>query len=165
MTHLIARRFGGLNHTTDEGESCSTNTRNAQITINFRVVLIALISLAITPAATAKIYKCDGPDGPVYSDMECEPDAAQVELSTTPGVSDGVYDETIVELAEKKANRQEPNNSNNNQTNISNRNSTETTEPAGRWERNPRQLTDRDVSRDPKPTQQPKPKPSVKRKK
>ena len=157
MTHLIVRRFRGLSYTDDEGMSCSTNTRNAQITINCRIVLIALISLAITPMATAQIYKCDGPDGPVYSDRECGPDATHVELSKTSGASDGVYDETIAELAEKKANREQARNSkqarnsNIDHTEISNLN----TEPAGRWVRNPRRLTDRNVSRDPKPSTPP----------
>ena len=151
MTHLIVRRFRGLNHTADKGVSCSTTTRNAQVTINYRIVLITLISLAIAPMAAAQIYKCDGPDGPVYSDRECGADATHVELSTTPEVSGGVYDEAKVELAEKKANREQARNSNIDNTDFSNLNSAGTTEPAGRWVRNPQQIKNRIDSRDPKP--------------
>jgi len=111
--------------------------------------------------ATAQIYKCDGPDGPVYSDRECGPDATHVEVSTTPGVSGGVYDESKVELAEKKADREQARkskqalNSNINHTDFSNLNSAGTTEPAGRWVRNPQQIKNRIDSRDPKPTTKP----------
>lgn len=94
-----------------------------------------LILLAISPLATAQIYKCDGPDGPVYSDRECGPNAASVELAETSGVS-GVSDETKAELAQKKAEREEvrTNNSNVNTNNNSQFN-TANTEPAGRWQR------------------------------
>ena len=44
-----------------------------------------------------------------------------------------------------------------------NRSSSLTTEPAGRWVRNPRRLTDRDVSRDPRPRTQPVKRTGVKR--
>lgn len=66
--------------------------------------LILLISLAITPLASAQIYKCDGPDGPIYSDQECGPGATNVEVAETSGVS-GVSEETKTELAAKKAER------------------------------------------------------------
>lgn len=128
---------------------------------NYRTTIIALIALAVSPMAIAQIFKCDGPNGPVYSDRECGPDATHVELSTTPGVSGGVYDEAKVELAEKKANREQARNSkqalnsNIDHTDFNNLNSAGTTEPAGRWVRNPQRLKDRNVSRDPKPTTQP----------
>ena len=122
---------------------------------NRRTALVVLMALAITPMATAQIYKCDGPDGPVYSDRECGADATHVELSTTPGVSSGVYDEAIVELAEKKAGREQAHNSNIDHTDFSNLNSAGTTEPAGRWVRNPQQIKNRIDSRDPKPTTKP----------
>jgi len=111
--------------------------------------------------AAAQIYKCDGPDGPVYSDRECGADATHVELSTTPEVSGGVYDEAKVELAEKKAKRaqarnsKQARNSNIDQNEIGNLNSTVATEPAGRWVRNPQQIKKRIDSRDPKPRTQP----------
>ena len=161
MKHLIVRRFEGLDHTADKGVPCSINTRSTQIMRNCKTALIALIALAITPMATAQIYKCDGPDGPVYSDRECGPDATHVEVSTTPGVSDGVYDESKVELAEKKADREQARNSkqalnsNIDHTDFNNLNSAGTTEPAGRWVRNPQQIKNRIDSRDPIPTTQP----------
>ena len=128
---------------------------------NRRTALVVLMALAITPMATAQIYKCDGPDGPVYSDRECGADATHVELSTTPGVSSGIYDEAIVELAEKKAGREQARNSkqalnsNIDHTDFNNLNSAGTTEPAGRWVRNPQQIKNRIDSRDPKPTTKP----------
>ena len=69
-------------------------------------VLVVLISVAITPLATAQIYKCDGPDGPIYSDSECGPGATNVEIEETSGLS-GVSDETKAELAVKKVERKE----------------------------------------------------------
>ena len=161
MKHLIVRRFEGLDHTADKGVSCSITTRSTQIMRNCRTALVALIAIAIAPMATAQIYKCDGPDGPVYSDQECGPDAEHVELSTTPTVSDGVYDEAIAELAEKKEIREQTRNSNQThnsnikQTDLNNLNSAEITEPAGRWVRNPQQIKKRIDSRDPKPTTKP----------
>ena len=47
--------------------------------------LTALITLVITPAAVAEIYKCDGPDGPIFSDKKCGSDAANVELPESSG--------------------------------------------------------------------------------
>ena len=47
--------------------------------------LITLITLVITPAAVAEIYKCDGPDGPIFSDKKCGLDAANVELPESSG--------------------------------------------------------------------------------
>jgi len=132
------------------------------IMVNCSTTLVALIALAITPMATAQVYKCDGPDGPVYSDRECGPDATHVEISESSGLS-GVSDETKAELAEKKADREQARNRNNDTAANYNRSSSLTTEPAGRWVRNPRRLTDRDVSRDPRPRTQPVPRTGVKR--
>ena len=50
-----------------------------------RISLFTLITLAITPAAVAEIYKCDGPDGPIFSDKKCGSDAANVELPESSG--------------------------------------------------------------------------------
>jgi len=133
-----------------------------QIMGNCRITLVALIALAITPMATAQVYKCDGPDGPVYSDRECGPDATNVKISESSGLS-GVSDETKAELAEKKAEREQARDHNNNTAVNYSQNSSLTTEPAGRWVRNPRRLTDRDVSRDPRPRTQPVPRKGVKR--
>jgi len=129
---------------------------------NCRTALIALIALAITPMATAQVYRCDGPDGPVFSDRKCGPDATNVELSESSGLS-GVSDESKAELAKKKADREQARNSNNNGAVISNRNSALATEPAGRWERYPRRLKDRGVGREPRPSTQPVPRTGVKR--
>ena len=101
-----------------------------------RQILVALIALAFTPVASAQIFKCDGPDGPVYTDRECGPDATNVELSDTSGVG-GVSDETKAELAQKKANRKEANNLNNNAAVNNNQYNTLSAEPAGRWTRRP----------------------------
>ena len=97
------------------------------------VILSALFLMAASPLATAQIYKCDGPDGPIYSDRECGPDAASVELAKTSGIS-GVSDETKTELAQKKAEREEER-ANNSNTNTDNnyQSNTVNTEPAGRW--------------------------------
>ena len=101
-----------------------------KIPFNFISVLVVL---AISPLATAQIYKCDGPDGPVYSDRECGPDAATVELAETSGVS-GVSDETKAELAQKRTEREEARTTNSNaSTNSNYQYNTANTEPAGRW--------------------------------
>ncbi len=101
-----------------------------------RTVLIALASLLISPMAIAEIYKCDGPDGPVYTDRECGPDAASVELAETSGLS-GVSDETKADLARKKADRAEAK-ANNSPSPVNNYQfTTINTEPAGRWLRRP----------------------------
>jgi len=49
--------------------------------------LITLMALVITPAVVAEIYKCDGPDGPIYSDKKCGSDAVNVELLESSGLS------------------------------------------------------------------------------
>ena len=70
--------------------------------------LITLITLVITPAAVAEIYKCDGPDGPIYSDKKCGSDAANVEIRESSGLS-GVTEQDKSKLAEKKLERQQAN--------------------------------------------------------
>jgi len=97
-------------------------------------VLISVIMLTIAPAASGEVYKCDGPDGPVYSDRKCGPDATSIEFTETSGIS-GVSDEVKAELARKKAERAEaetdlelnPNANTTYQFNTIN------TEPAGYW--------------------------------
>ena len=66
--------------------------------------LITLVSLVITPAIAAEIYKCDGPDGPIYSDKKCGSDAANVEVLESSGLS-GVSEQDKADLAEKKKER------------------------------------------------------------
>lgn len=102
-----------------------------------RLLVIVIASLLISPMAIAKIYKCDGPDGPVFSDRECGPGAATVELADTSGLS-GVSDETKADLARKKAERAEARASSNNTPAVNNYQfTTINTEPAGRWLRWP----------------------------
>ncbi|MDX2417873.1 MAG: hypothetical protein QNK19_10475 [Xanthomonadales bacterium] len=102
----------------------------------YRTVLVALITLAIAPVAAADIYKCSGPDGPVYTDLECGPDAINVEVSDSSGLV-GVTDETKAELAEKKASREKSRNRVNKTTVINNQYNTINTQPAGYWARRP----------------------------
>ena len=100
--------------------------------------LITLVTLVITPAVAAEIYKCDGPDGPIYSDKKCGSDAANVELLESSGVS-GVSEQDKINLAEKKQEReleQEQARSRNQQDNVViNQNNVSTTEDPGYWVR------------------------------
>ena len=102
----------------------------------YKLALITLIILAISPVATAEIYRCDGPDGPIYTDLKCGPDAKNVEVSDSSGLS-GVSEETKTELAARKAEREqareESRKRGNNRTVINNQYTTVNTEPAGRW--------------------------------
>ena len=71
----------------------------------FCKVLIPLTLMTLSSAALAEVYKCDGPDGPVYTDRKCGPDATSVEFTESSGIS-GVSDEVKAELARKKAERE-----------------------------------------------------------
>ncbi|MFC1777444.1 hypothetical protein ACFL3I_08890 [Pseudomonadota bacterium] len=124
------------------------------------ITLVTLITLVITPAAVAKIYKCDGPDGPIYSDRECGPNAEDVELLESSGLS-GVSEEDKSALAEKKLERQQAQSRNQRGTAVNNQNNTYATESAGRWVRGRNRPLDRD-----KPSTLPvKPRPVAPRKK
>jgi hypothetical protein len=102
-----------------------------------RTVLIAVTSLLISPMAMAEIFKCDGPDGPIYTDRKCGPDATSVEVAETSGLS-GVSDETKADLARKKAERAEARANSINTSPVNNYQfNTINTEPAGRWLRRP----------------------------
>jgi hypothetical protein len=70
-----------------------------------RIILVTLVTLVITPAAVAEIYRCDGPNGPIYSDKECGSDAANVEILNSSGLS-GVTEQDKIYLAEKKQERE-----------------------------------------------------------
>jgi len=100
--------------------------------------LIILVTLVITPAVAAEIYKCDGPDGPIYSDKKCGSDAANVELLESSGLS-GVSEQDKINLAEKKQEReleQEQARNRNQQDNVvNNQNNVSTTEDPGYWVR------------------------------
>ena len=123
-----------------------------------RIILVALITVAITPMAEADIYKCNGPDGPVYTDLECGPDATNVVLSDSSGLV-GITDETKAELAEKKASREKARNRVNKTTVINNQYNTINTQPAGYWARRPFWREKHPGMRPPEPV--PKPLPST----
>lgn len=137
-----------------------------------RLIFFALIGLTITPMATAQIYKCDGPDGPVFSDEKCGSDATIVEVEATSGLG-GISDETKDELASKKAEREQARNDNNKGASNNIQNSTVITQPAeqleegewinGQWVRRPVQLPIRPGSPGLKPVQLPAPKTGGKR--
>jgi len=114
---------------------------------NNLVTLVTLVALVITPAAVAQIYKCDGPDGPIYSDKECGPDAANVDVLESSGLS-GVTEQDKNALAEKKLEREqarEQAQSRNQQgTVVNNQNNTYNTENPGRWVRGRNRPRDRD---------------------
>ena len=101
-----------------------------------RPYLVMLITLAFIPVASAQIFKCDGPNGPIYTDRECGPDATNVEIAESSGLS-GVSEETKAELAKRKADREqaraEDRKLKKNRTVINNQYTTVNTEPAGRW--------------------------------
>lgn len=78
----------------------------------YRIFITAFIVLTNASVAMAQIYKCEGPDGPIYSDHECAPSAATVEISESSGLS-GISDEEMSELAEKKSDREQARNRNN----------------------------------------------------
>ena len=70
------------------------------------ITLVTLAALVIAPATFAQIYKCDGPDGPVYSDRKCGSEATKVELQESSGLS-GVTEQDKADLAEKKLEREQ----------------------------------------------------------
>jgi hypothetical protein len=102
------------------------------------ITLITLIILVITPAAVAEIYKCDGPDGPIYSDKKCGSDAANVELLESSGLS-GVTEQDKANLAEKKQEREQEREQarrrNQKGSEVNNQNNVYTTEDPGYWVR------------------------------
>ena len=104
--------------------------------------LITLITLVITPAAVAEIYKCDGPDGPIYSDKKCGPDAANVELLESSGLS-GVTEQDKINLAEKKLEREQARSRNQQGSVVNNQSNAYTTENPGRWVRGQNRPRDR----------------------
>jgi len=108
--------------------------------------LITLMTLVITPAVVAEIYKCDGPDGPIYSDKKCGSDAVNVELLESSGLS-GVTEQDKADLAEKKLEREqerEQARSRNQQGSVvNNQNNVYTTEDPGYWVRDGNRLRDR----------------------
>jgi hypothetical protein len=145
-THLYSSRPTSETHT--------LNRHRASL-----IALVTLVTLAITPAAVAQIYKCDGPDGPVYSDKKCGPDAANVEVRESSGLS-GVTEQDKINLAEKKQEREKARGQNQQGSVINNQSNTYTTESPGRWVRGRYLPRDRD-----KPSTLPvKPRPATPRK-
>ena len=127
----------------------------------YKKILVTLILLANASVALAQIYKCDGPEGPVYSDTECEPNAATVELSESAGLT-GISDEELSELAEKKSDRDQARNRNTEGTVIENQSTIDlTTYNDGRSVRGRDQLKQRIDSGVPAPlpATQPRPRP------
>jgi len=112
--------------------------------------LITLITLVITPAVAAEIYKCDGPDGPVYSDKKCGSDAANVELSESSGLS-GVSEQDKADLAEKKQEREQEReqaqSQNQKGSEVNNQNNVYATEDPGYWVRDGDRLRNLDKSK------------------
>ncbi len=111
------------------------------------ITLVTLAALAITPATVAQIYKCDGPDGPIYSDRKCGSEAANVELQESSGLS-GVTEQDKTDLAEKKLEREqerEQARSQNQQgSGLNNQNNVYTMEDPGYWDRDGNRLRNRD---------------------
>ena len=107
------------------------------------VILVTLVALVITPAAVAQIYKCDGPNGPIYSDKECGLDAANVEVLESSGLS-GVTEQDINALAEKKLEREQAQSRNQQGTVVNNQNNVYTTEDPGYGVQDGNRLRDRD---------------------
>jgi len=127
----------------------------------YKKILVTLILLANASLALAQIYKCDGPEGPIYSDKECEPNAATVELSESAGLT-GISDEELSELAEKKSDRDQARNRNTEGTVIENQSAIDlTTYNDERWVRGRDQIKHRVDSgvAVPLPATQPRPRP------
>jgi hypothetical protein len=111
------------------------------------ITLVTLTTLAITPATAAKVYKCDGPDGPIYSDRKCGSEAVNVEIQESSGLS-GVTEQDISDLAEKKREREKKRElarSKNQQSIVPNQQrEIYTVEDPGYWDRDGNRLRNRD---------------------
>ena len=127
------------------------------------ITLVTLAALAITPATVAEIYKCDGPDGPIYSDRKCGSDAANVELQESSGLS-GVSEQDKADLAEKKLEREQARSQNQQGSVVNSQNNVYPTEDPGYWARDGYRLRNLDKAkilpgrtRPTTPTTQPRP--------
>ena len=111
------------------------------------ITLVTLATLTITPATVAEVYKCEGPDGPIYSDRKCGPEAANVELQQSSGLS-GVTEQDISDLAERKREREkkhEQARSKNQQSSVPNQQvEVYTVEDPGYWDTDANRLRKRD---------------------
>ncbi len=71
--HELSAREKGLDIKADGCVLLGTISWNVQIMNRYGKILVVLITVAITPLATAEIYKCDGPDGPIsWTDTRSE---------------------------------------------------------------------------------------------
>ena len=127
------------------------------------ITLVSLAALAITPATVAEIYRCDGPDGPIYSDRKCGSDAANVELQESSGLS-GVSEQDKADLAEKKLEREQARSQNQQGSVVNSQNNVYPTEDPGYWARDGYRLRNLDKAknlpgrtRPTTPTTQPRP--------
>lgn len=144
----------GLDIKADGCVLLGTISWNVQIMNRYGKILVVLITVAITPLATAEIYKCDGPDGPIYSDKECGPNATDVEIAETSGLS-GVSDETKTELAVKKSEREEVSTNKRGAVENVTENKTIISGQAGEWEGDPDRLLKGDPALGQKPLAKP----------
>lgn len=117
-------------------------------------ILVVLAALVITSTAVAQIYTCDGPDGPIYSDRKCGPDAVSVEVRDSSGLS-GISDEDKSVLAARKLEREQAQGQNQKNRVINNQGNSYTTESPGRWASGRHRLRDRDNSSIILPVQKP----------
>ena len=108
----------------------------------FRTSIITIIALTMAPIALAQVYKCDGPDGPVYSDRKCEADASTVKISESSGMT-GVDDKTKADLAQSKLEREQAVTPNSDGTVINNQTQVLTIEDNERGVRGRNQAKDR----------------------
>ena len=114
----------------------------------YKTTITALMALMISPLAIAQIYRCEGPDGPIFSDKKCATDAATVQIDETSGLG-GVTDQTKADLADKKRQREQDRSNgvknydvvNNSQHNLYN------TESPGRWVRGRNRVNNPPVTR------------------
>lgn len=66
-----------------------------------------LIIIALCPlTAAAEIYRCETPDGPVYSDRVCGEEAIEVQVEETSGLDASVGLGVQVDLAEARLQRE-----------------------------------------------------------
>jgi hypothetical protein len=104
--------------------------------------MVALITMSFAPMAAAEIFRCDGPEGPIFSDEKCGSDSAIVNIEESAGLT-GVTDQTKSDLAEKKLEREQDRNQSGDRAVNSYGSNSSTTEANGRWVRGQGQLKNR----------------------
>ncbi len=81
-------------------------TCKTQIT---RALAPGIFALMFSSLVSAQVYKCDGPDGPVFSDVQCGPTASELDMNDslqTSGLGVPVTAETQNNLTKAKNRRQ-----------------------------------------------------------